>query len=784
VTTSSRVPDRAPITPLPDAPAPRRALPERLTGALLLVAAAVGTAFLVFPGIGPAVIPGEEALGRAAPATVRASRDLAIPDEEATRRRREQAAAAEPRVYDHDVAAAAEAEARIREAFQLLRSPEVAGTDRRAPSSGAARAEVRRETVERSRALAARSDEFASRLQARVDPADLAALAEAGFGLPLEEALVRLVRPAVEGLLVGDRGLLAADRDGLHVRDVRAGELRGERQVEDLESVRDVEGARREVEQAAAALPGTSPRLRAALGRVGAALVRPTLVLSQAETERRRQAAADRVTPVVIPVRRGEAVVAAGERIEEKHLVVLRGMREQTRLLDRASMRLGAGVLAGVTLLLLWGAAIRVGGTLRPRKRGAILLAGLFLLTLGLAAAGLAAGDALHDRFRLVSAETFSLGALAPAGAALAAMLLSPAAGVLLAVAGGATAGLLGSPSVVLGLLTLLGSLAAALLLARVQRRRQVWRGGALVGILQALLVAAGWLYGGKGTVGAPTPELGAAMAAAFLGGALLLPVLVLALLRPLESLLGLASDLRLRDIANLNHPALKELIVQAPGTWHHSIVTGALAEAGARAIGADALLARAGAYYHDIGKGRDPSWFSENQRDPNRHADVPPSRSAHVVKKHVEDGVELARRWKLPRPVVDVVAQHHGTRLISFFWAKAPRTPGETPPEADEAFRYPGPKPQTREAALVMIADACEASSRDMADLDRGRALTLAHRRVAEIVDEGQLDECDMTLSDLEAATRAMAEALEWVYRSRGEPTPAGAGSLQLVRP
>jgi hypothetical protein len=724
-------------------------------------------------------------VGGPAPATVRAPRDLAIPDEEATDRRREEAASAEPRVYDYDAGAVEEAEARIREAFELVRAADEDWQERRGRSPAAARSEA----AERARALSGWRAEFASRLQVRVDESDFAALAEARFAAALEEALVELVRPALDGLVAEDRGLLAADRGGLQARYVRAGEILGERHLLGLDRIREVDEVRADVARAAEALAGTAPRLRGALRRVASAFVHPTLTLSQAETERRRLAAAARVKPVVIPVRRGEAVVTAGERIEPRHLVVLRGLREQTRLVDRASMRVGAGVLVGATLLVLWIAAARVGGALRTRKRGALLLAGLYLLTLGLAAMGLVASDALHARIRSIPAEAFSLLAPAPAGAALAAMLLSPAAGILLAVAGGAAVGLLGGLPGLLGLQVMLGSMAAALLLARAQRRRQVWRAGAAVGGIQALLVAAGWLFAGRAAVGLPSAELVAATAAAFAGGALLLPLLVLLLLRPVEAVLGLASDLRLRDLASLNQPALKELIIQAPGTWHHSIVAGTLAEAGAVAIGADPLLAKVGAYYHDLGKGKDPSWFSENQRDVNRHAEIAPSRSAHLVKRHVEDGVELARRWKLPRPVVDIVAQHHGTRLVSYFWAKARRQEGERPPEADEAFRYPGPKPQSREAALVMIADACEASSRDLPDPSRERLLALVRRRIGEVVDEGQLDESGMALSDLEAASRAMASALEGVYRGQAEPSGPGAASagvapLQLVRP
>ena len=767
--------------------APARKVEDRLAGAALLVAVAVGAAFVLFPGAGAVPIPGDEALGQAAPATVRAPRDLAVPDDEATRRRREEAAAAEPRVFDHDLAAEEEAEARVREAFQLMRATEAQWSERH--GFGPGHRETAVEAAELTRVLAARRDDFASRLQLWADDPDFTALVEARFAEPLEDELVALARRGQDGLVVEDRALLAADRErGVRVREVRAGEIRGERAVEDLNELRDLAGAALDLRRAAAALPGRSPRLRAALAGIGAALLRPTLVLSQAETERRRQLAAARANPVVIPVRRGEVVLLAGERVEARHLTVLRGIREQGRMLDRAAMRAGAGLLVGTTLLLLWIAAANIRATLRPRRRGALLLAGLYLATLLACALGITLGDALHDHVRQVSSEAFSLLVPAPAGAALAAMLLSSGAGVLLAVAVGAAAGLLGGQSVFFGLAVTLGSIASALLLARVQRRRNVWRAGALVGALQAALVVGGWLFAGKLPLWPVPQPLLTAMSAAFLSGACFLPLTVLALRPLLESLLDLASDLRLRDLANLNHPALKELIVQAPGTWHHSVVAGALAEAAARAIGADPLLARVGAYYHDLGKGKDPAWFSENTRGENPHAELPPTNSALLVKRHVEDGVELARRWKLPRSVVDIVAQHHGTRFVSFFWSKERRASDGAVTEVEAIYRYPGPKPQTREAALVMMADACEASSRDLPDLTAEKLQQLVRRRIAEVVDEGQLEESDLTLRDLVAVARAMAEVLYEMYRRRSSdgkgPAVAHPTPLQVVRP
>lgn len=764
---------------------PNLRLPERVAAALLLVVAAVATAFLAIPG-GLPEIPGEEALGLPAPATVRAPRDLAIPDEEGTRRRRAEAAADELRVFDSDLGAEAEVAARVHGAFELMRATEARWRERRTPG----RKETRADQADLLRDYAAHRDAFASRIQLWVDDASFAALAEERFSEETESRLLSLTRRGLAGPVVADRSLLAADRErGIRVRDVRDGSVRGERTVRDLDGLADLPTARAGVERGVSAWTDLSPRLRAALATVAADLLRPSLVLSQAETERRRAVAAAAVAPVVIPIRRGEVVIPAGEPIERRHLAVLRGMKEHNRLFDRAAMRVGAGVLVGATLIVLWAAAARLGGTIRPRRRGAVLLSALYLAMLGAAAGGVAAADLFHDKLQPFGPEALSLLVPVPAGAAIAAMLLSPAAGVLLAIAVGSSVGLLGGPSVIVGVQVTLASVAAALLLARVQRRRHVWRAGLAVGSLQAVLVAAAWLFSGKARFEVPPLDLAASLVAAFLSGAVLLPLAVVIIVPLLERVLGLASDLRLRDLASLNHPALKELIVQAPGTWHHSVVAGALAEAGAEAIGADALLARVGAYYHDLGKGADPASFIENTRGENRLADVPAQDGAERVRRHVEEGVAAARRWKLPRAVADIVAQHHGTRLVSFFWSKDRRA-GDADSDLAPAFRYGGPRPQTREAGLVMIADACEASSRELPETTPERLLQLVRRRIAEIVDEGQLDESELTIGDLDSIARAMAGALHGVYRARSAsgaaPAPPSdrSASLQLVRP
>jgi putative nucleotidyltransferase with HDIG domain len=214
----------------------------------------------------------------------------------------------------------------------------------------------------------------------------------------------------------------------------------------------------------------------------------------------------------------------------------------------------------------------------------------------------------------------------------------------------------------------------------------------------------------------------------------------------------------------------------------------GSMVESAAQAIGANALLAKVCAYYHDLGKVRNPHYFAENQRGANPHDPIAPSMSALVIKRHVTDGLELARRWRLPKVVADAIPQHHGTRLVGYFWAKAQQAAdgGAQRAGAEEVYRYAGPRPQTREAALVMIADACEASARALDDPGPEALRGVVARRINEIFGEGQLDDCELTLRDLNAIAGAMVRALEAIYHTRPE-YPGGAGDaprppVQLV--
>jgi hypothetical protein len=311
----------------------------------------------------------------------------------------------------------------------------------------------------------------------------------------------------------------------------------------------------------------------------------------------------------------------------------------------------------------------------------------------------------------------------------------------------------------------------AAAAVNQVRQRTSLLYAGALTGLANVVLAVAMSLYAGSFL----SFHTLFSVLMAFSGG--ILAAIIVAGVAPLiEVAFGYTTDIKLLELANLNHPLLKDLIVQAPGSYHHSIIVGSLVEAGAESIDCNPLLARVMAYYHDIGKIKKPSYFSENQRDGiNRHDKLKPSLSASVLRAHVKDGAELARESRLGQPILDAIQQHHGTSLMKFFYQRA-REQAESPDLVkEEDFRYSGPKPQTREVALVMLADSVEAAAKSIADPSPARLQGLVQNMINRIFVDGQLDECDLTLQDLHRIARAFNRVLAGIYHHRPDyPEPA----------
>ncbi len=254
--------------------------------------------------------------------------------------------------------------------------------------------------------------------------------------------------------------------------------------------------------------------------------------------------------------------------------------------------------------------------------------------------------------------------------------------------------------------------------------------------------------------------------------------VIVLGVLPIFEYLFGKITNVELLELADFNNPILNRLMLEAPGTYHHSLIVGNLSEAACKAIGANALLARIGAYYHDIGKLQKPDYFTENQdMKSNIHEALVPNMSKLVIMNHVKEGVELAKKHRLNPRIIDFIQQHHGKSLVYFFYRRALEDAGAQEEIIEDGFRYPGPKPATKETAVVLLADSVEAATRTLKVPTAAHIEEAVHKIINNKFIDGQLDECELTLKDLEIISTVFGHILSGIYHSRVNYPEARSG-------
>jgi len=478
--------------------------------------------------------------------------------------------------------------------------------------------------------------------------------------------------------------------------------------------------------------------------------MRPTRLLDPAATEAARESAAEDIDEVVIAKQAGENIVQRGEVVTAEQIEIIRrlGLLEQS-----GSLASFAAVIFLLALMIASSGAYmwRFDPAVWARMRSLLILSSLFV------------GMVWSTRVVIWLWPEASVFALpVPLAAMLATLLISAREGMLMAILTAMAAVLLGFSGGSAVVAMLVWSVAAVTAMDFMTDRRALFYVG-------AFLVTIGSVIGFTSALAAGAP-LDDVLTAGMWGaaGGMISAILGYGLLPFFEYIFGVTTDIRLLELGNPGHPLLKELMVKAPGTYSHSVLTANLAEAAAEGIGANALLARVGAYYHDIGKTRRPGFFVENQAGgENPHDSTTPTLSALIITAHVREGLELAEKHRLPPEIKDIIHQHHGTSLVRYFYDKAAE--GEGPVfEAD--FRYDGERPQSREAALVMLADSAEAAARTIKKPTLPRIEAVVRRLTDEKVDDGQLDEADLTLADIERAIKVYSKMLASVYHTRIE--------------
>ncbi|MCU0232854.1 MAG: HDIG domain-containing protein [Thermoanaerobaculales bacterium] len=493
----------------------------------------------------------------------------------------------------------------------------------------------------------------------------------------------------------------------------------------------------------------------------------PNLLFNRGETSQRMRDAAERVVSRSRELRRGQVLVRRGDTVSEEVAETLRALgRERTEVgrLIRAS---GVALLVSLMVLAWWPLLRQLGGQAEMRRRLSMIFILLLLFTaITRLGSYLAHASAFSAQGSALSAVEVYLWALPfAAGPATVIVLLGMAPASSFAVCGAGIAGMMLDDSFPMAAFALASGLVAALATQRSRDRMSMSRVGLVVGAANVVMMLVLELYRGL-----PEQPSAVAFAAlfAFVGGPLSVGV-VSFLLPVLEAVFGVTTDTRLLELSNQNLPLLKRLSLEAPGTYQHSLAVSNLAEAGADAVAANALLCRVCAYYHDVGKLVKPDYFVENQRDGNPHDGLAPSMSALVLQSHVKEGLALAREARLPLPVRQGIATHHGTKLIQYFYSRAVERGGGDKSDVRESdYRYPGPKPHTKELGILMLADAVEAAARTLESPTPTKIQAMIDTIFSNSLEDGQLEVCELTFSELERVASAFLLVLTNMYHHR----------------
>ncbi|HHW43426.1 MAG TPA: HDIG domain-containing protein [Desulfotomaculum sp.] len=488
--------------------------------------------------------------------------------------------------------------------------------------------------------------------------------------------------------------------------------------------------------------------------------LRPNSFFNAEKTRLLKEAAMDTVPPQMVTIRQNEIILRPGDVVTKEHLAKLEALGLTQRALPWKVV-LGSALLVAllmvVVLLYLYQQNREI-----YQHAGHLYLLGIIVVVV------LAVSKAMTAINIPQWPELGNLvGYMMPVAAAgmLVAILLDPRLAMLVVAVISFLVTLMTNGQVRFGLVALVGGFVGVYSVSRLSQRGDLVRAGFYTSAASAVAILIMGLLGDIPYGLMIASGLGFGMI-----NGLLSSILTIGSLPYLESTFGITSAVHLLELSHPSNPLLRRLLTEAPGTYHHSIMVANLAEAAAEAVGAESLLVRVGAFYHDIGKIKRPYFFIENQMSAeNPHDKIAPSLSTLILTSHVKDGVELAREYKLPRSIMDIIEQHHGTGLCSFFYHKALEN-GHPENISEDEFRYEGPKPQTREAAIVMLADSVEAAVRSLQNRVPGRVEAMVRKIIRDKLMDGQLDECELTFKDLDTIASAFMQFLSGIFHTRIE--------------
>jgi cyclic-di-AMP phosphodiesterase PgpH len=740
--------------------------PHRLKWAILISLSLI-ISILQFPNI--LVGPTSYVVGDIAVRDVKASRDFLVENREQTEKDREKATKESPSIYDFDNLSVS-LEPSIKTAFEIAREYyskpfDLGKLDQATMSAQQQTSQEETETYRYAR------ERFFNTLEIPSDDRVFSRLASQGFSSQMEEAVIQLIGE------VSNRGIVTSkttlknqmEKGGIVLHDIFS---KREVIATDLDRFNDMSGARAYISGQLKTLREkiAPPEMAEVIVKITQSLIKPNVTFNQRETELRKEIVRKAVKPSYFMVKKGEMLVREGERVGPEHLLKLSEAMKSLNRMELVGRVPALAVLIGTLLVILYLVGLIVTKSSQRDWRDLLFSAATLLSMFLFIWAYSFVAEEIARQLTLVSMTALLFAMPIAFGAMLVSIFLGIGMAVPFSLVIGVLACIATRGGVELFVYFFINSILAAYGVRNCNERLVLIKTGAKVGLLNILLSLTIHMLSGP-----PQPlEWVISALIAFFGG-LLSGVIATGILPVVEMSFGYTTDIKLLELGNLDQPLLRELMVQSPGTYHHSVIISNMVEATAKAIQSNPLLAKVSAYYHDIGKIRKPLYFIENQQGPeNKHEKLAPSMSSLILISHVKDGVELAKEQKLGREITDIIQQHHGTSLISYFYHKAQERAlsksGKVVEIKEEDFRYPGPKPQTKEAGLVMLADMTEAASRSLTDPTPSRIQGMVQKLINKVFSDGQLDECELTLKDLHEIAKGFNKTLSGIFHHRIE--------------
>lgn len=666
--------------------------------------------------------------GQIADANVVADRDLLVEDAQATKARKKQVLSLQPPVYDLSMEPYVQFQSRIVELLRAINN----NPDNRA-------------------------DPAIQRLVEEVTPqvADeiIPQLAHADVQAYLLKKIMPLVRDQLAEGLVWDIRAARVGRSGMILRNLDANT---ETLRQDARSLPDAQSFLAEISAKLRSAPELNPNSRRALNILLAATMPASLSLNREATQKRAADVVESVDPVYYQIQKGELILRKGERVSREQQIKLQALYNSAA--DPVRWNVVAGSFFAAMFLSIGLFVSPSGKPGTPLRKKDLILISVILLAFGISAK---CAYVLGLRMDSVSLLNSFAVAFPVAGAVgLVAMVFAARRYCVMGLLLSLYCALMFNEDYPFFIYYFMGGMLSTWLVTRAQNRQDVvWSVIPLtIGLLCFWIPLAFFER---------VPLLETPMQAVAVGINSLLSLIILFAISPvLEMAFGYSTRFRLMELMSLEQPLMQDIMVTIPGTYHHSLVVANMVEAGAKAIGANSLLCKVAALYHDAGKLSYPEYFIENQFGaPNKHDKLAPSMSALILLSHVKKGTELAEKYKLGQEIIDIIRQHHGTRLMKFFYQKAIDL-GEKPQGAD--YSYPGPRPQSKEAAILMLADSVEASSRTLTDPTPARIKNHIDNIMKGIFAEGQLDESELTFKDLHYLSENFQRILTGIFHQR----------------